>query len=113
MPSTFCPASIATAAWSRLALMVVLPVAVIVPPLSVSLFAAIAMPSGAESVSAYRVAALHRGRVRGGRAGCRFRGAVKVKLQLRAAGDVDRRAEGHVHLDSDAVEVEAVRGRWR
>ena len=50
MPSTFCPASISTAAWWRSALMVVLPVAVIVPPLSVILFAAIAMPSGAESV---------------------------------------------------------------
>ena len=49
MPSTLCPASIATAAWSRLALMVVLPVAVMVPPLSV--FAAIATPFGAESFS--------------------------------------------------------------
>ena len=49
MPSTFCPASIATAAWARSAVMVVLLVAVIVPPLSVSLFAAIAMPFGAVS----------------------------------------------------------------
>ena len=49
MPSTFCPASIATAAWARTALLVVLPVAVMVPPLSVSLFAAIAMPFGAVS----------------------------------------------------------------
>ena len=44
-----CAASIATAAWSRTALLVVLPVAVMVPPLSVSLSAAIAMPFGAES----------------------------------------------------------------
>ena len=52
MPSTFCPASIATAPWSRSALMVVLPVAVMAPPLSVSLFAPIAMPFGAESLRA-------------------------------------------------------------
>ena len=50
MPSTLCAGSIRTAAWSRLALRVVLPVAVMVPP--VSLFAAIAMPSGAESPAA-------------------------------------------------------------
>ena len=49
MPSTLCAASIATAAWARSALLVVLPVAVMVPP--VSLFAAIAMPFGAESFS--------------------------------------------------------------
>ena len=48
MPSTLCPASIAIAAWSRAALLVVLPVALMVPPLSVSVFAAIAMPFGAE-----------------------------------------------------------------
>ena len=48
MPSTLCPASIATAAWSR-STAVVLPVAVMAPPLSVSLFAAIATPLGAES----------------------------------------------------------------
>ena len=47
MPSTLCAASIATAAWARTALLVVLPVAVMIPP--VSLFAAIAMPFGAES----------------------------------------------------------------
>ena len=47
MPSTLCPASIMTATWSRSAALVVLPVAVMVPP--VSLFAAIAMPFGAES----------------------------------------------------------------
>ena len=47
MPSTFCPASIATAAWSRSAVRVVLPVAVMALPRS--LFAAIAMPFGAES----------------------------------------------------------------
>ena len=52
VPSTFCPASIATAPWSRSALRVVLPVALMVPPLSVSLFAAIAMPFGAESFTA-------------------------------------------------------------
>ena len=52
VPSTFCPASIATAPWSRSALTVVLPVALMVPPLSVSLFAAIAMPFGAESFTA-------------------------------------------------------------
>ena len=51
MPSTLCAASITTAAWARTALLVVLPVAVMVPPLRVSLFAAIAMPSGAESYS--------------------------------------------------------------
>ena len=50
MPSTLCPASIATATWLRSALTVVLPVAVMVPP--VSLFAAIAMPFGAESPGA-------------------------------------------------------------
>ena len=50
MPSTLCPASIATASWSRSAAAVVLPVAVIESP--VSLFAAIAMPSGAESPAA-------------------------------------------------------------
>ena len=49
MPSTFWLASIATAAWARSALRVVLPVAVMVPP--VSLFAAIAMPFGAESLT--------------------------------------------------------------
>ena len=46
----------------------------------------------------HRVAARHRGRVRAGRAGGRFRGAVKVHLQLRGAGDVDRRVEGHRRL---------------
>ena len=51
MPSTLWLASIKTAPWSRSALTVVLPVAVMVPPLSVSLFAAIAMPFGAESFS--------------------------------------------------------------
>ena len=51
MPSTLWLASIATAAWARSAVMVVLPVAVIVPPLSVSVFAAIAMPFGAESLT--------------------------------------------------------------
>ena len=50
----------------------------------------------------HRVAAHHPGRVRGGHAVCRFRGAGKVKLQLRGAGDVDRRAEGHQRLDLDA-----------
>ena len=49
MPSTLCAGSIATAVWARSAVMVVLPVAWIVPPLSVSLFAPIAMPFGAES----------------------------------------------------------------
>ena len=49
MASTLCPASIATATWSRSAA-VVLPVAVIVSP--VSLFAAIATPFGAESPAA-------------------------------------------------------------
>ena len=48
MPSTLWLASIATALWSRSAA-VVLPVAVIVPPVSV--FAAIATPFGAESFS--------------------------------------------------------------
>ena len=47
MPSTLCPASIITATWSRSALMVVLPVAVMVPP--VSLFAPIATPPAATS----------------------------------------------------------------
>ena len=47
----------------------------------------------------HRVAAHHRGRVRGVGAAGRFRVAVKVKLQLRAAGDVDRRVEGHRRRD--------------
>ena len=47
MPSTLCPVWIATTLWVRSALMVVLPVALMVPP--VSLFAAIPMPFGAES----------------------------------------------------------------
>ena len=46
MPSTLCEASIMTAVWVRSAA-VVLPVAVMVPP--VSLFASISTPFGAES----------------------------------------------------------------
>ena len=56
----------------------------------------------------HRVAARHRGRVRGGRAACRFRGAVKVQLQLRGAGDVDRRVEGHRRRDRVADRVGVV-----
>ena len=52
MPSTLWLASIKTAPWSRSALTVVLPVAVMVPPLSVSLFAAIATPPAATSPTA-------------------------------------------------------------
>ena len=50
MPSTLWSAAIATNVWSRSAFMVVLPVALMVPP--VSLFAAIATPFGAESPTA-------------------------------------------------------------
>ena len=49
MPSTLCEASMATATWSRSTL-VVLPVAVMVPP--VSLFAEIATPPAATSPTA-------------------------------------------------------------
>ena len=49
MPSTLWSSSIATAAWSRSAVAVVLPVAVMAPPVSV--FAAIATPFWAESPS--------------------------------------------------------------
>ena len=45
------------------------------------------------------VFARHRGRVRGGGAGGRFRAAAEVQLQLRAAGDVHRRVEGHRRRD--------------
>ena len=50
-PSTLCPESIVTASWVRSALTVVEPASLIVPLLSVSLFAAIAMPFGAELFS--------------------------------------------------------------
>ena len=71
--------------------------------------------AGSHVAHAHRVAAPHRGRVRGGRAGGRFRGAGKVQLQLRGAGDVDRRAEGHRRLDRfvDAVGGGGVGGGQR
>ena len=61
-------------------------------------------------VYGHRVGTHHRGRVRGGRAGCRFRCAGKVKRKLRGASDVHRRAEGHRRLDFVADGVGVVVG---
>ena len=59
-------------------------------------------------VDGHRVVAPDRASVRVGQAGCRFRCAGKVKLQLRGAGDVDLPAEGHRRLDYVADGVGAV-----